>query len=71
MLDWARRVLQLLESEQLSRQRSAPPASTGQLGLFGTQHPVIRRLQGIDVNALTPMQALALLEELSRAAQSE
>ena len=35
-----------------------------QLGLFAAPHPVVERLKGVDPNALTPMQALALLAEL-------
>jgi hypothetical protein len=31
------------------------------------QHPVIERLAFVDVNALTPLQALALLAELNEA----
>jgi hypothetical protein len=46
----------------------------GQLRLFGgVVDPVVERLverlEGIDVNTMTPLQALALLEELSREAR--
>jgi DNA mismatch repair protein MutS len=46
----------------------------GQLGLFGGEaYPMLERLvarlAGVDVNTITPLQALALLEELSREAR--
>jgi len=49
----------------------APTAQEKQLALFGARHPLVERLAAIDVNALTPMQAMALLEELNRGAKSE
>ncbi|MCC7002974.1 MAG: DNA mismatch repair protein MutS [Gemmatimonadaceae bacterium] len=51
--------------------RSAPlPAD--QLGLFGAAlpDPIVERLKGVDANALTPMQALALLADLSADART-
>ena len=45
-----------------------------QLGLFGVPHPVIERLRGLDVNTITPLQALeqlARLVEEARAGQRE
>ena len=75
VLTRARHVLQLLESEQISSARNvaprAPTAQEKQLALFGARHPLVERLAAIDVNALTPMQAMALLEELNRGAKSE
>ena len=40
---------------------------TPQLGLFATtrEHPVVDRLRLIDANQLTPLEALALIAELS------
>lgn len=69
LLSRARELLRLLESEQLVRTpRTADPAH--QLGLFGAApHPVVGRLANVDVNALTPLQALALLDELAREAR--
>jgi DNA mismatch repair protein MutS len=73
LLDRARHLLRLLESEQLARAldpRSAK-APTPQLGLFAaTPDPVRERLAQTDVNALTPIQALALLDELVQAARN-
>jgi DNA mismatch repair protein MutS len=67
----ARHVLHLLENEQLSRSGS-PAKPADQLALFApTRHPALERLAEIDVNGLTPMQALALLEELGRQAKSD
>jgi DNA mismatch repair protein MutS len=70
-----RRILGLLEGEQLVTGLRQPPAAAeargaqaDQLALFApAQHPVIERLAFVDVNALTPLQALALLAELNEA----
>ncbi|HEX7938271.1 MAG TPA: hypothetical protein VF483_04715, partial [Gemmatimonadaceae bacterium] len=71
VLTRAREVLHKLESEQLSRTGAPAPLPT-QLGLFPTtRHPVLERLSKLDANSLTPMQALALLEELGRDAKSD
>ena len=77
----AREVLHLLEGEQLvpalQRRGTAPrtpaePAATSQLGLFGAgEHPVVKRLRALDVNGLTPLEALTLLDELSDRARSD
>jgi DNA mismatch repair protein MutS len=81
----ARAVLQSLEGEQLvaalqagadrsiaggraPRSRSALPSD--QLGLFGNElHPVVGRLRELDVNQLTPLDALALMDQLIRQAR--
>ena len=81
----ARAVLRLLEDEQLAaalqagaermvpkpgeaRTQSAPPAA--QLALFAQiPHPLITRLRDLDPNQLTPIDALRLLDELSRQAR--
>ena len=68
----ARQVLRLLESEQLVRGQHTPASgkttaqNPHQLALFDGQqpHPVVDRLKGLDPNATTPLQALALLAEL-------
>ncbi len=68
----ARRVLALLEGEQLVRgldtsvgPRSAP-LPTDQLGLFAAApHPVVDQLARIDANSLTPIEALTLLAKLA------
>ncbi|HEU4995798.1 MAG TPA: DNA mismatch repair protein MutS [Gemmatimonadaceae bacterium] len=70
LLERARHLLRLLESEQLVKPKAQTDA-TGQLGLFAAApHPVVERLADVDVNALTPIQALALLDELSRQAKT-
>jgi DNA mismatch repair protein MutS len=75
VLTRARQVLLRLESEQISSARNAaPPAPTTmekQLALFGARHPLLERLAAVDVNALTPVQAMGLLEELNRSAKLE
>ncbi|HEX2719227.1 MAG TPA: hypothetical protein VHM67_16290, partial [Gemmatimonadaceae bacterium] len=78
----AREVLHLLEGEQLvpalartgTRERGADRgvrgADTTQLGLFASlPDPLVERLAGIDVNGLTPLQALQLLAELAEQAR--
>jgi DNA mismatch repair protein MutS len=68
VLTRARQLLRLLESEQLVRTRPARD-DAHQLGLFAGPNPVVDRLKGVDVNALTPVQALALLDDLIQAAR--
>jgi DNA mismatch repair protein MutS len=75
VLERARHLLKLLESEQLvpgmQRPVSVERAQADQLGLFsGVPDPVIERLARVDVNSLTPVQALAMLDELVRDAQT-
>ncbi|MEX2179815.1 MAG: DNA mismatch repair protein MutS [Gemmatimonadaceae bacterium] len=69
----ARHLLRLLESEQLARGMSgASPAlaAADQLALFApAPSAVLEALARVDVNALTPVQALALLDELSKKAR--
>jgi len=76
----ARRILTLLEGEQLvSGLRSNAGAAdraggsrvgADQLALFAqASHPILDQLAATDANALTPIQALTLLAELSDAAK--
>ena len=70
VLDRARHLLHLLESEQLVRAAAVPVSAVDQLPLFASApDPIIQRLASIDANSLTPMQAIALLDELSRQAR--
>jgi DNA mismatch repair protein MutS len=74
LLDRARQLLRLLESEQLVRAAGRPATQEmqQQLGLFAVvPSPLIERLARMDVNALTPMQALGLLDELVQLARNE
>jgi DNA mismatch repair protein MutS len=68
----ARALLAILEGEQLAASLAGdrprkPSGSTDQLGLFASPapHPVVERLRGIDANQVTPLEALALLAELT------
>ncbi len=67
----AREVLGTLEGDHRVVP-GAPPAAPdpGQLPLFASAppHPVLGRLRGLDVNALTPLDALNRLAELQREA---
>jgi DNA mismatch repair protein MutS len=76
----AREILAGLERDELSRggrptlSGSAGDPQTSQLGLFAAPEPagdgpLLRRLKDVDVNSTTPIQALALLEELKRMAE--
>jgi DNA mismatch repair protein MutS len=68
----AREILTGLERDELSRggrpSLSGAPAPQAQLGLFASNapqdDPLRRRLREIDVNHLTPMQALTLIADL-------
>jgi len=72
VLERARHLLRLLESEQLVRGAAQPRAAAPQLGLFaGGRSPLVERLAKTDVNALTPVQALALLDELAQEARKD
>ena len=58
----------IVRSHDVSGMSTAQPAD--QLALFGSQpNPVLERLKKLDANSLTPMQALTLLEELSKASR--
>jgi DNA mismatch repair protein MutS len=46
-------------------------AQVHQLPLFGTTHPVVDELRSIDVNGLTPIEALTRLYELQKMVQDE
>jgi DNA mismatch repair protein MutS len=68
----AHEVLGTLEGEHRVVQGAPPSAADpGQLPLFGSAepHPVVDRLRDLDVNALTPLDALNRLAELQREAR--
>jgi DNA mismatch repair ATPase MutS len=79
VIDRARHILAGLEHDELSRGgrptlSSAPsPASTQQLGLFQARtepDPIREKLAAVDIDQLTPLQALMLLSELAKQARS-
>jgi DNA mismatch repair protein MutS len=76
----AREVLKLLEQEALvvdrrpsagERRASARAANADQLALFAPAgpHPAVLALRSVDVNSMTPLEALTLVAELSRQAR--
>ena len=78
VVDRAREILNGLERDELSRGGRPSLSADGstvqrQLGLFQAppagDDPVHRRLREVDVNQLTPIQALTLLAELKREAE--
>ncbi|HEX8243994.1 MAG TPA: DNA mismatch repair protein MutS, partial [Longimicrobium sp.] len=67
----AREILRELETAAAPAPEHRRPEPEVQLGLFGPPvHPAVEKLRGVDVNRLTPLQALNLLAELSDAARS-
>ncbi|HEY4130687.1 MAG TPA: DNA mismatch repair protein MutS [Gemmatimonadaceae bacterium] len=77
VIDRAREILTVLEGEHLAgahdgarvanssrRKAAAAPMSTDQLGLFAAPHPVVERLATLDVNTITPIDALTILARL-------
>ncbi len=76
VLQRARALLTILEGEQLAAALAGGsirrvPAEQAPLGLFreARDHPVVERLRTLDANQLTPLEALALLAELSAGAR--
>ncbi len=78
VLDRAREILNGLEKDELTRggrpSLSAAPAETQQqLGLFqpalAEDHPALRRLRELDIDHLTPLEALTLLADLKKDAE--
>jgi DNA mismatch repair protein MutS len=78
VVDRAREILNGLERDELSRGGRPSLSADGatvqrQLGLFQAppagDDPVHRRLREVDVNQLTPIQALTLLADLKREAE--
>ncbi|HXT72141.1 MAG TPA: DNA mismatch repair protein MutS [Vicinamibacterales bacterium] len=68
-------ILRALEQDELQRGgrpslSGQPPAEQRQLGLFqaDTEHPVLARLRALDLDRLTPLEALTLLADLRREA---
>jgi DNA mismatch repair protein MutS len=65
----AREILALLEGEHLGGKRQAkraPASNPDQLGLFAAApNPVVDKLAAIDVNSMTPLQAMTALAALA------
>jgi DNA mismatch repair protein MutS len=69
----AREVLHLLEGEHRMVPGPPPSEDPSQLGLFaggGPPHPVLEALKGLDVDRLTPIEALNRLAELKRRSET-
>jgi DNA mismatch repair protein MutS len=75
VLSRAREILAGLERDELSRGgrpalSAEPVAPQQQLGLFNpplaNDHPAVRRLREVDVNRLTPLDALTLIADLKK-----
>jgi hypothetical protein len=48
----------------------AAAVASEQLGLFGLPHPVVERLRQLDINTMTPLQALEQLAKLADEART-
>jgi DNA mismatch repair protein MutS len=78
VVDRAADILKALEQDELRRGgrpslSSGQPADQRQMGLFQApppDHPVVVRLRDLDVNALSPLEALNLLADIKREADS-
>ncbi len=71
VVERANEILVTLEQEHRVIPGGPPPApDPGQLGLFAERspHPTVRELQDLDVDALTPLEALNRLADLKRRA---
>ncbi len=67
VLDRAGEILAELEGKEASPQAVAPPKQQVQMSLFEAEEPaVVKELKGLDVNRLTPMEALSLLDSWKR-----
>jgi DNA mismatch repair protein MutS len=69
VVDRARQILGTLEAEhRMVPGAPPPPADPGQLALFGEarEHPVMEELRGLDLDRLTPLDALNRLADLKR-----
>jgi DNA mismatch repair protein MutS len=69
----AREVLRTLEGEHRVVSGAPPPAADpGQFALFGSAdpppHPVLDEIRGLDLDGMTPREALLRLAELQRRA---
>ena len=69
VIDRSAQILIDLESEKIESQPTKIPEN--QMGLFtgkyiADRHPVLERLKGIDINDLTPIEALIALSELKK-----
>jgi DNA mismatch repair protein MutS len=67
VLDRAKTILRELEEKDSSPRAIPTQRQALQLTLFEAEDsPIVQELRGIDVNAVTPMQALTLIERWKR-----
>lgn len=63
-------ILKLLESgHHVAGQKPPPPEDAGQLGLFQGEDPLAQDLRALDLNTITPIEALNQLAALKRRAE--
>jgi len=67
VIERARQVLKLHERAETQQVREAAPASSMQMTMFTPlSQKIVNRIEGVDVDGLTPRDALQLLAELQR-----
>jgi len=68
----ARAVLKKLEGEHRMVPGTPSPEDPSQLGLFGEArpHPVMEELKGMDLDRMTPLEALTRLADLKRRSEA-
>ena len=67
----AREILGLLESGHHVAGRAPPPVQDErQLALFDTEDPILRQLKSLDINDMTPLEALSRLADFKRRAEA-
>jgi DNA mismatch repair protein MutS len=66
----AREILELLESGHHVAGQAAPPTpDERQLALFDTEDPILQQLKSLEIDEITPMEALTRLAEFKRNAE--
>jgi DNA mismatch repair protein MutS len=75
VINRAQEVLSNLETDHVSPEvetiNKAKKESTGQLPLFDHSHRIVEELRGIDVDSLTPLEAITKLYHLKRKAKED
>lgn len=71
VINSARKKLQMLERQSVGSHQVFVEETTGQLELFNSNpHPIVEQLQELEIDSLSPRQALELLYQLSEKAHN-
>ena len=64
-------ILALLESDHhVAGATPIPPPDSRQLAFFETPDPILQELKGLNLNEMTPLEALSRLAEFKRRAET-